>query len=247
MAHALVSINVARAEAVRGSCAGTRRWPLWAVAQNVGSRRAPNPRRLGARSPHAGSRPRPAGDHRRSAHRRSTNHSPDEGLIFPTLAPILILGSSLVMRSRVTDGRSASRCQQMGRSAPRPPFGVPGLRQSSVPPGGLARTRPKHKNPHRFGVHLENPSEKLQEEVCSHMVELRPAVATVYVSAGDVIALPAVAAVSHRRHNWGYANPAACGNNTRPIFGSTYRDGGRVFGRSKGQSRTGQPALGRHR
>jgi hypothetical protein len=56
-------------------------------------------------------------------------------------------------------------------------------------------------------------------------------------------ALPAVAAVSHWRHSWGHANPAACGDNTRPIFGSTDRDGGRAFGCSKGQSRTGQPGL----
>ena len=35
----------------------------------------------------------------------------------------------------------------------------------------------------------------------------------------------------------GHANPAACGDNTRPIFGSTDRDGGRAFGCSKGQSR----------
>ena len=54
-------------------------------------------------------------------------------------------------------------------------------------------------------------------------------------------ALPAVAAMGHRRHSWGHANPAACGDNTRPIFGSTDRDGGRAFGCSKGQSRTGQP------
>jgi hypothetical protein len=57
------------------------------------------------------------------------------------------------------------------------------------------------------------------------------------------IALQAVAAVSRRRHSWGYANPTAYGDNTRPVFGSTDRDGGRAFGCSKGQSRTGQPSL----
>ena len=34
----------------------------------------------------------------------------------------------------------------------------------------------------------------------------------------------------------GHANPAACGDNTRPVFGSTDRDGGRAFGCSKGQT-----------
>ena len=57
------------------------------------------------------------------------------------------------------------------------------------------------------------------------------------------IALQAVAAVSHRRHSWGHANPTAYGDNTRPVFGSTDRDGGRAFGCSKGQSRTEQPGL----
>ena len=46
---------------------------------------------------------------------------------------------------------------KMARSAPRPPFGVPGLRQPSAPPGCLVRTREKRKNSRRFGVHLENP------------------------------------------------------------------------------------------
>src|SRR6476619_7191038 len=58
-----------------------------------------------------------------------------------------------------------------------------------------------------------------------------------------VIALPAVAAVSHRRHSWGHANRATCRNNTRSVFGSTDRNGGRAFGCSKGQSRAGQPGL----
>lgn len=57
------------------------------------------------------------------------------------------------------------------------------------------------------------------------------------------MARPAVAAVSHWRHSWGHDIPAACGDNTRPIFGYTDRDGGRAFGCSKGQSRTGQPGL----
>jgi hypothetical protein len=65
---------------------------------------------------------------------------------------------SMVMRSRATDGRSASRCPaKMARSAPRPPFGVPGLRPPSAPSGGLVRTRQKRKNPPRFEAHLENP------------------------------------------------------------------------------------------
>ena len=58
-----------------------------------------------------------------------------------------------------------------------------------------------------------------------------------------VIVLPAVAAVSHRRHSWGHANPATCGDNTRSVFGCTDRNGGRTFGCSKGQSRNGQPGL----
>src|SRR5215471_510515 len=57
------------------------------------------------------------------------------------------------------------------------------------------------------------------------------------------LALPAVAAVSHRRHSWGHANPTACGDNTRSIFGSADREGGRAFGCFKGQSRTGRPSL----
>ena len=39
-----------------------------------------------------------------------------------------------------------------------------------------------------------------------------------------VIVLPAVAAVSHRRHSWGHANPATCRDNTRSVFGSTDRN-----------------------
>jgi hypothetical protein len=47
--------------------------------------------------------------------------------------------------------------EKMARSAPRPPFGGPALRQSSAPPCGLVRTWQKRKNPPRFGAHLENP------------------------------------------------------------------------------------------
>ena len=65
---------------------------------------------------------------------------------------------SMVMRSRATEGRSASRCQQKWPDQPpRPPFGVPGLRPPSAPPGGLVKTRQQRKNPPRFGVHLGNP------------------------------------------------------------------------------------------
>jgi hypothetical protein len=46
---------------------------------------------------------------------------------------------------------------KMARSGTQPPFEVPGLRQSSAPPGALVRKRKKRKNPRRFGVHLENP------------------------------------------------------------------------------------------
>ena len=52
-----------------------------------------------------------------------------------------------------------------------------------------------------------------------------------------------VAAVSYRRHSWGHANRATCRNNTRSVFGSTDRNGGRAFGCSTGQSRAGQPGL----
>jgi hypothetical protein len=48
---------------------------------------------------------------------------------------------------------------KMARSATEPPFEVPGLRQSTAPPGGLVRKRQKRKNSRRFGVHLENPGE----------------------------------------------------------------------------------------
>ena len=54
----------ARAQAVRCVGAGTRRRPAWPAAQNAGARRAPDPRRLGARNPDAGSRSRSIGDHR---------------------------------------------------------------------------------------------------------------------------------------------------------------------------------------
>ena len=40
--------------------------------------------------------------------------------------------------------------------------------------------------------------------------------------------------MSHRRQSWGHAKPTVCGDNTRPIFGSADRDGGRAFGYSKG-------------
>ena len=41
----------------------------------------------------------------------------------------------------------------------------------------------------------------------------------------------------------GHANPTACDDNTRPIFGSPDRDGARAFGHSKRQGRTGRPGL----
>ena len=54
---------------------------------------------------------------------------------------------------------------KMARSATRPPFEVPGLRQSSAPPGGLVRKRKKRKIPRRFGVHLENPGSCLEMQL----------------------------------------------------------------------------------
>jgi hypothetical protein len=52
-------------------------------------------------------------------------------------------------------------CQQKWPDQPaRPPFGVPGLRQSSAPPGGLVRTPQQRKNSPQFGVHLGNPGSK---------------------------------------------------------------------------------------
>jgi hypothetical protein len=52
-----------------------------------------------------------------------------------------------------------------------------------------------------------------------------------------------VVAVKRRRHNWWHANPAACRDNTRPVFGSADSAGGRAFGCSKTQGRTGQPGF----
>ena len=42
--------------------------------------------------------------------------------------------------------------------------------------------------------------------------------------------------MSHRRHSRGHANPAACGDNTRPVFGFTDRDGGRRSAVPKGKA-----------
>ena len=53
----------------------------------------------------------------------------------------------------------------------------------------------------------------------------------------NCLTLPAVAAVSQRQHSWGHGKPAAYGDDARPIFGSTDRDGGRAFGCPKGESR----------
>ena len=45
-----------------------------------------------------------------------------------------------------------------------------------------------------------------------------------------------VVAVRRWRHNWRYAHPAACRDNTRPVFGYADSAGGRVFGCSKGKA-----------
>ena len=65
------------------------------------------------------------------------------------------------------------------------------------------------------------------------------------VLAGDevIVARQPVVAVRRRRHNWRHANPAACRDNTRPVFGSADSAGGRAFGCSKKQGRTGQPGF----
>ena len=64
----------------------------------------------------------------------------------------------MLMRSRATDGRSASNCQQKWPDQPLcRRTGCLGLRQSSVPPAYLARMRKKRKNSRRFGVHPGNP------------------------------------------------------------------------------------------
>ena len=46
--------------------------------------------------------------------------------------------------------------------------------------------------------------------------------------------------MSQRRHSWGHANPTTRRDNTRSVFGSTDRNGGRASGCSKGQRRAGQ-------
>ena len=60
-------------------------------------------------------------------------------------------------------------------------------------------------------------------------------------SQDDGLTLPAVAAVSHRRHSWGMPTRRPT-KQLRPL-GSTDRGSSLAFGCSKGQSRTGQPGL----
>ena len=64
----------------------------------------------------------------------------------------------MVMRSRATEGRSASRCQQKWPDQPpRPPFGVPGFGRRPRRQAVLSKRGNSAKNPPRFGVHLGNP------------------------------------------------------------------------------------------
>jgi hypothetical protein len=43
------------------------------------------------------------------------------------------------------------------------------------------------------------------------------------------------------RHSWHHANPPACGDNARPVFGSADREGARTTGRLREQGQTRQP------
>ena len=58
----------------------------------------------------------------------------------------------MVMRSRATDGRSASKCRgKWPDQLLTHRFGLSTLRKRSAPPACLARTPEKRKNPHWFG------------------------------------------------------------------------------------------------